>query len=178
MSLWSELSLLELKSYLKYIVLAGCRLSMIYLGVFSYIFPEFLWEFLLQCYFSSGFFPRSRQYLVALSICFICNFNLQKKQVLFMYFFYVLETGNLHVLILNYSGGKDVISMIIFFSKIQKKPKKQSICDSGSKSYRCRLLIFKCTLHIIKLMLPILFKYRKYGTQQSFIRIPSTVSSS
>ena len=41
-----------------------------------------------------------------------------------MYFFYVLETGNLHVLILNYSGGKDVISMIIFFSKIQKKQQK------------------------------------------------------
>ena len=34
---------------------------------------------------------------------------------------YVLETGNPHAPILDYRGGKDVIRVVIFSSKIQKK---------------------------------------------------------
>ena len=36
---------------------------------------------------------------------------------------YVLETGNPHAPILDYRGGKDVIRVVIFSSKIQKKKK-------------------------------------------------------
>ena len=89
------------------------------LGVLTSILFLF-WSFPQIALVSGGFWIFVLYYL-SIYFIFVLYCMYYRKCRYRSCFFYVLETGNPHVLILNYSWGKDMIRVIIFSSKKQRK---------------------------------------------------------